>query len=131
MQPIRLCLFWCKQFEETFENAQWRKIKQMQRMRLWILNKSKTNATNVTLPLLWHGVWRIIWKCTVEKSQTNATYATMNHLIKAIWDNIWKRTVEKSQRNATKATILGWTSTEKIIRKQTKEILCCRWKNPY
>ena len=95
MQPMWLYLFSGTEFEGSFENAQWRKIKQMQRMRLWILNKSKTNATNVTLPLLWHGVWRIIWKCTVEKSQTNATYATMNPLIKAIWGNIWKRTVEK------------------------------------
>ena len=69
------------------------------------MQKSKTNATNVTIPLLRHGVWRIIWKCTVEKSQTNATYATLHPLIKAIWGNLGKRTVEKSKTNATNVTI--------------------------
>ena len=37
MQPMRLCLFKCKQFKETFENAQWRKIKQMQPVWVCIL----------------------------------------------------------------------------------------------
>ena len=32
MQPMRLCLFLGKQFEDTFENTQWRKAKQMQPM---------------------------------------------------------------------------------------------------
>ena len=30
MQPMRLCLFSCRPFEETFENAQWRKVKNKQ-----------------------------------------------------------------------------------------------------
>ena len=30
MQPMRLCILLCKRFEETFENTQWRKVKQMQ-----------------------------------------------------------------------------------------------------
>ena len=33
---MRLCLFFSRQFEEAFENAQWRKIKQMQPMWLCI-----------------------------------------------------------------------------------------------
>ena len=32
MQPMQLCLFSGRSFEDTFENAQWRKIKQMQPM---------------------------------------------------------------------------------------------------
>jgi len=32
-----LYLFSGPEFEGSFENAQWRKVKQMQRMRLWIL----------------------------------------------------------------------------------------------
>ena len=34
MQPVWLCLFLGRQFEDTFENTQWRKAKQMQPMRL-------------------------------------------------------------------------------------------------
>ena len=37
MQPMWQCIFWCKQFEETFKNTQWRKVKQMQPVRLCIL----------------------------------------------------------------------------------------------
>ena len=37
MQPVSLCILWCRQFEETFENPQWRKVKQMQPMHLCIL----------------------------------------------------------------------------------------------
>ena len=69
------------------------------------VQKIQTNATNTTIPLLRHRVWRIIWKCTVEKSQTSATYATLHPLIKAIWGNLGKRTVEKSKTNATNVTM--------------------------
>ena len=37
MHPMWLCILWGRQFGETFENTQWRKIKQMQPMRLCIL----------------------------------------------------------------------------------------------
>ena len=30
MQPVWLCIFLCKCFEDPFENTQWRKVKQMQ-----------------------------------------------------------------------------------------------------
>ena len=32
MQPMWLCIFPCRWFEETFENTKWRKVKQMQPM---------------------------------------------------------------------------------------------------
>ena len=32
MQPMWLCILLCRQFEDTFENTQWRKVKQMQPM---------------------------------------------------------------------------------------------------
>ena len=35
MKPILLCILPSKQFEETFENAQRRKVKQMQPMLLY------------------------------------------------------------------------------------------------
>ena len=52
MQPLRFCNLWGRKFEETFENAQWRKVKQ----------------TCVILHPLWQA---IILKYTVEKSQSN------------------------------------------------------------
>ena len=38
MQPMWLCIFSGRQFEETFENTQWRKVKQMQPMWLYIFS---------------------------------------------------------------------------------------------
>ena len=37
MQPMWLCIFTGRQFEEAFENTQWRKVKQMQPMWICIL----------------------------------------------------------------------------------------------
>ena len=37
MQPMLLCIFLCKRFENTFEKTQWRKDKQMQPVWLCIL----------------------------------------------------------------------------------------------
>ena len=42
------------------------------------------------MPLLKHAIWGHIWKCTVEKSQTNATNVTMHLLRQEIWGHIWK-----------------------------------------
>ena len=50
MQPMRLCFFWGRQFEDTFENAHWRK---------------KINATNATMHLIRQAVWGDIWKIIV------------------------------------------------------------------
>ena len=83
MQPRWLCLFfWGHIWKRTVE-------------------KSQTNATNVTLPHLGQTFWRRIWKRTVERRQINVTNVTMYLLRKAVWGNIWKRTVEKSQTKVT------------------------------
>ena len=50
-------------------------------------------------------IWGHIWKHTVEKSQTNATDVTLHPLRQAIWEHIWRRTVEKNQINATCVTM--------------------------
>ena len=75
------------------------------------VEKSQTNATSVTLPLLGQTFWRHIWKHTLEKSRTNATSVISCLLMQAIWEDIWKYTVEKSQTNATSVTLhhLGQT----------------------
>ena len=41
VQPAWICLFWSKQLEETFEDTQWRKVKQMQPKWLCIFSGSQ------------------------------------------------------------------------------------------
>ena len=55
--------------------------------------------------LLWQAVWGDIWKPTVEKSQTNAINVTMHLLVQTVWGYVWKHTVDKSQTNVTNVTI--------------------------
>ena len=86
------------------------------------LEKSQTNATNVTMPLLMHSVWGDIWKCTPEKSHTNATNVTMLLLIQAIWRHKWKPKLEKSKTNATNVTMSALIhAIWRHIRKPTVE----------
>ena len=63
------------------------------------VEKSYTNATNVTLFPLIQVLWGVMWKCTVEKSRTNATNVTMPPLRQAIWGDIWKHTVKAIATN--------------------------------
>ena len=74
--------------------------------------KSQTNATNVTMPLLRQSIWGNIRKFTVEKSQINAASVIMHPTRQAIWGHIWEYTLEKSQTNATNVILLP---PEKII----------------
>ena len=67
--------------------VQWRKVIQMQPM--W------------QMPPLMHTIWGHIWWWTLEKSQTNAFNVTMHPLKQANWSDIWKHTLEKSLTNAT------------------------------
>ena len=65
------------------------------------MEKSQTNATNVTLHLLGQVIWGDIRKHTLEKSQINAINVTLHPHRQAIWGGIWKHIVEKSQASAT------------------------------
>ena len=85
MQPLWLCLFSGRPFEESFENAQWTRMKQ-------------TNVTNVTLPLLRQAIWGGIWKRTVGKSKTHVINATLLPLIQVLWGSILKYTVETTKQ---------------------------------
>ena len=58
-----LFLYSGKQFEETFENTQWRKVK---------------NAINATLPVLIQVIWVNMWNHTLGKNQINATNVTLD-----------------------------------------------------
>ena len=66
--------------------TQWRKIKQMQPMRLCIVGGKQFISS---------------WEPTVEKSPINATIVIMYPLRQAIWGHIWRHTLEKSQTTAT------------------------------
>ena len=45
MQPMRLCMCSCRQFEKTFENSLWRKIVKMQPMQLCICSLRRFEKT--------------------------------------------------------------------------------------
>ena len=62
------------------------------------VEKSRTNATSVTLPFLRQAIWGDIWKHTVEKSQTSATNVTLPALSKVLWGDIWRGTVKKGEK---------------------------------
>ena len=69
------------------------------------VEKSQTNATNVTMHPLRQAIWEHILKHTMVQSRTNATSVTMHPLMQAIWEHIWKHTVEKNQTNVTSVTL--------------------------
>ena len=66
------------------------------------VEKSQTNATNVTLPLLGQTIWGDIWQPIVEKSQTNATNVTLPLFGQTIWGHIWKRIVKTNLNKCSK-----------------------------
>ena len=107
MQPMWLCIHICKRFVGTFENTQWRKIKQMQPVWLCIL-------------LL--ALWGLIWKYTVEKNQTNAANVTLPLLGQSIWGDIWKRKVEKSKQKKLVWFCLFWSKLFEYVFKTSQEL---------
>ena len=66
------------------------------------MEKSQTNATNVTMPPSLKEIWEHILNHTVEKSQINVT---MPHPLHVILGDIWKYTVEKRKTNAINVTM--------------------------
>ena len=69
------------------------------------MERSKTNATNVTLHSLRQAIWWHIWKHILDKSHINVTNVTMPPHRQVIWGDIWNRTVGKKQTNATNVTL--------------------------
>ena len=73
MQPMWLCLFSCIQFEETYENAHWRKFKQMHPMWLCFFSGRR-------------------FEDTYEKHAWNCT--TFSHTAVATFENTHKKRVD-------------------------------------
>ena len=106
-------LFLCRWFKETFEKAQWRKVKQMWLVWLCILlckqftetcEKSQRGNVKQLWPVwqcifLGYAIYRNLWKRTAEKIQTNVTSVTM-HLFRQA---IWKKHLKHSGENQTNA----------------------------
>ena len=57
------------------------------------MEKSQTNAINVTLHLLIQTIWRDIWKHTAEISQTNETSVILHLHRKTLWfeNPLWRK----------------------------------------
>ena len=103
MQPVWLFILLGKQFDETYENAQWRKIKEMQLMWLFMFwgiqfedtfEKAERRKVKEVQP-----VWlRTLWHRPLEDISvtTNATNVIMDVPWQAIWENTERYTVEKS-----------------------------------
>ena len=93
------------------------------------LEKSLTNVTNVTMPLLSEEPWRDIWKFILENKHTNATSVNMHHCTLIILRGIWKLTPRRNITNAISAILhlLGqtvWGNISKVIveKKHTSAI---------
>ena len=80
MSNVMKCKSTGRQFKNTFDNT---------------VEKSRTNATNVTLHHLIYAILGDIWKRTLETNQTNASNATKLSHMQAIWGDIWKYTLGK------------------------------------
>ena len=139
MQPVRLYIFSGRQVEDTSENAQWRKAKQMQAMQLCIFSYRhvedsfentqwrKVKQMETMWLCLFSGGY--IWKHTVAKSRRNAT-----DLLHPTYLHIWKRTVEKFHINAVSVNMYPLSSAicgsfvKTVTLKQGQIVF---WKNAY
>ena len=58
MQPMWLCILLYKHSDDTFENTQWRKVKQMQPAWLSIFSNRQFKDVQTFVATFW---WKIIW----------------------------------------------------------------------
>ena len=74
MQPMWLCLFSGKQFEDTFENAHWRKVKQMQPMWLCLFSGRQFEETFENAQ--WSRIIQMqpMWVCIFSGRQFEETF---------------------------------------------------------
>ena len=74
MQPMWLCIFSGRQFEETFENTQWRKVKQMQTMPLCLISRKPFEETFENAH--WGKIKQIqpMWICFISCRQFEDTF---------------------------------------------------------
>ena len=74
MQPMWPCILPGKQFEETFDNAHWRKVKQMQPMRLCLFSGKPFEETFENAQ--WRKVKQMqpMWLCLFSGKQFKDTF---------------------------------------------------------
>ena len=113
-----LYLFSGKQFEETFENEQWRKVKKCNQCDFACSdpsylskrlkshsgeNSNKGNECDFT-SIRANNLRRHLKTHSAEKYK-NVINGTLPFLIQVIWVNIWNHTLGKNQINATNVTL--------------------------
>ena len=88
MQPVWLCILWSKFIAETFENPQWRKVEQMQPMRLCLFSGRQFEYTSENAQ--WGKVKQMqpVWLCLLWAKFFEETYDEAQ-----ISASVWKVTI--------------------------------------
>ena len=125
LQPMWLFILTCRRFKETFDNAQWRKIKPLQPIWLSIqtfkdtFENRKWWKAQQMQPMCNYILTCRRFKETFEKD-TFQKIKTLNAASVTIWGDIWQRTKEKVNTNATIVTMhLPWQAFWVTIWKYT------------
>ena len=87
-----LCIFLGKQFEDTFENTQWRKIKQMQKVWLFILLCKQFEDTFENAQ--WRKVKQMqpVWLCIISGRFFEETHENAFQILKFNYCNLRRTT---------------------------------------
>ena len=100
---MRLYIYSCSHFEETFENAQWRKIKQMQPMRLCLFSGRQFEDTFENAQNPKKTIDNVIK--SIKCNQCVFASSQVGDLRRYLMTHSATVTVEKSQTNATNVTL--------------------------
>ena len=89
MQPVWLCIRWCKPFENTFENPQRRKAKQMQSVWLCIPDSLRTHSKT-------HSGEKPNKRNQCDYASSRATH--LRRHLNTHSEDIWTHTAENNKR---------------------------------
>ena len=115
MRPMWFCLFTGRPFDETFENAQWRKVKQMQPMWLCLFRPFEETCQNTQRQKDKHV--QLMWLCLFSGRSSEVTFGgacwRLDH-----WSNDYHRHL----------TLNVWVNSEilvicKILRKKIRNFV--------
>ena len=100
MQPMWLWLFSCRQFVDTFENAYWRKLKQMQPMQLWLLSGRRFEDTfenTQHLRIHW-SVWDFTGASVnlLERLRASKGFWNFDGASEIFWERLWNVWYQKN-----------------------------------
>ena len=104
MQPVWLCNQLCKRFEDTFESAQWRKVKQMQPVWFCILSSGQFEDTFENTQWRKDKQMQPVWFCIVWGRQFEETFENTqwrkDKQMQPVWlCMLWAECIEESFEN--------------------------------